>query len=156
MLARHSDNPEAVERNKWIGDLVVDDIAHAIRLGPYRFIVEGAVHPEIIVGPIGETVLGQPADALPGFDVVGDGRVLALVDREIVGLQPLEAAEARLPIAARKETAMPAGVGRKSCGRNLEGLIAQDVERSTLRRPGLADIDGHLVPGNRPVWCAVS
>ena len=113
MLTHHPDYPEAIDRDIRIGDLVVDDVAEPIAIGADRLVVVGAVDPEIIVVAVCQPILAQPTDALRGFDVERNRRIGAFVDREIVRLQVLNAAQVRLAIAAAEETAMAVGVGRE-------------------------------------------
>ena len=72
MLARHPDDPVAVQRDMRVGELRVGDVAHTISFRPERLVVERAVHPEIIVLPINQPILAQAADSLRGLDVERD------------------------------------------------------------------------------------
>ena len=134
MLTRHPDYPVAIYRDVRIGDLVVDGVAEPIAIGADRLVVEGAVDPEIIVLAIYQPILGQPADSLRGLDVERNRRVGALVDRDVVRLQPLSAAQVRLAIAAAQQAAVPVRVGRENQVRRPHHGVAGNVEGGVLRR----------------------
>ena len=117
---------------------------------PNRLVVERAVHPEIVVFAVDQPVFAEAADSLRGLDIDRERRVGTFVNRQVVRLQPLKAAQPRFAVSPAQQAAMPIGIGREDQVRKRNYRVAVDVKGAVGGVARMAHVHRHLVRVNRP------
>ncbi len=154
MLPGHSDKIVTVHRDVCIVDLGVDDVLNPARLAAQMLVVETAVQREVVVDAVYEAVLGKRPDTLRTFDVKGHRRVGTLIDVEVVGLDNLEAALARLAETWDQKSRTPVRISRKHSVRQVQDRVTENVEARTAGGRFVAHVNVHLGGGNTPGGCS--
>src|SRR5260370_15568424 len=154
MLPRHRDDAVAIHRDMRVGNLIVDHVVDAAMRGAQVLVIKRAVEPEVVVDTADEAILAQRAHALRGLNIERHGRVRALIDIDIVGLQQLKAAQTRLANARSEKARMALGVGREDHVGQGDNRGAQNIEMGVTGFSLPADMYvetlGGYTPGGRP------